>query len=236
MNGVVVGRRPCRPAREPNALGRCLKIGQAGRAAHAWISIIPDPHPLLMNPPPSPPSDVLQRARAGDRAAFAELVVAYQHVALRVATVVCGDPTEAADIVQDSFVRAHQALPTLRSDAAFRGWLLRAVANQAKNARRSTQRRQRRHLRLAATVLSVESVEDSALRALQADALLVAIGRLTEREREVLAYRYFAGLGEQETAEMLGIAAGTVKSRTARALASLRAIYQRSSSLAEDDR
>ena len=43
------------------------------------------------------------------------------------------------------------------------------------------------------------------------------------RDRQVLAYRYFAGLSEAETAQALGVATGTVKSRTARALARLRA-------------
>ena len=50
----------------------------------------------------------------------------------------------------------------------------------------------------------------------------VALGRIGARDRQVLAYRYFAGLSEAETAAAAGVAVGTVKSRTARALARLR--------------
>jgi RNA polymerase sigma-70 factor (ECF subfamily) len=52
--------------------------------------------------------------------------------------------------------------------------------------------------------------------------LLVALGRLRDEEREVIGARYFLGLSEAETAESLAIPAGTVKSRTARALGHLR--------------
>jgi RNA polymerase sigma-70 factor (ECF subfamily) len=53
--------------------------------------------------------------------------------------------------------------------------------------------------------------------------LLDAIGRLDERDRDVLVHRFLLGLDEQETAESLGIRRGTVKSRTSRALDRLRA-------------
>ena len=53
--------------------------------------------------------------------------------------------------------------------------------------------------------------------------LLDAVNQLGERDRDVLACRYFLELSEQETAEVLGVRQGTVKSRTARALERLRA-------------
>jgi RNA polymerase sigma-70 factor (ECF subfamily) len=52
--------------------------------------------------------------------------------------------------------------------------------------------------------------------------LLRALGRLDERDRDVLTCRYFLDLSEEETAEILGVRRGTVKSRTSRALARLR--------------
>ena len=55
-----------------------------------------------------------------------------------------------------------------------------------------------------------------------ARSLGLALGRIGPRDRQVLAYRYFAGLSEAETARAAGVAVGTVKSRTARALAHLR--------------
>jgi RNA polymerase sigma factor (sigma-70 family) len=53
--------------------------------------------------------------------------------------------------------------------------------------------------------------------------LRLALARIGARDRQVLAYRYFAGLSEAETARALDVATGTVKSRTARALGRLRA-------------
>jgi RNA polymerase sigma factor (sigma-70 family) len=64
--------------------------------------------------------------------------------------------------------------------------------------------------------------ETSVLDADDARELALALGRIAARDRQVLAYRYFAGLSETETARALDVAAGTVKSRTARALARLR--------------
>ena len=72
----------------------------------------------------------------------------------------------------------------------------------------------------------IGAARDPEASALDADAardLGVALGRIGARDRQVLAYRYFAGLSEAETARALDVATGTVKSRTARALTRLRA-------------
>ena len=168
-------------------------------------------------------TDLLQRARSGDRDAFAAIVRTYQAPALRLATIISGDSTEAYDIVQEAFVRAHQALATVRDGDSLRPWLLRIVANQAKNAQRSRWRRDTRHQRHAALrPPELAGPDELALGGLQAQTLLDAISRLSDTDRKVIACRFFAGLNEAETATALGVANGTVKSRTARALARLR--------------
>ena len=133
---------------------------------------------------------------------------------------------DAADAVQDAFVKAYGALSRFRGGAPIRPWLLRIVANEARNRRRSADRRAGLALRAAASRRRATSCAPSPESAVLADEtrgqLLVALGRLRDEEREVIGARYFLGLSEAETAESLAIPAGTVKSRTARALGHLR--------------
>jgi len=166
---------------------------------------------------------LVRRAQAGDRAAFGAIVRAHQAAALRLATIICGDSTEAYDIVQDSFVKAFHALPRMRSTESLRPWMMRIVANQSKNARRSRARRDARVERqIRMRVDDAPTTDDVVLTTVAAEQLVDAVGRLSADDRHVIACRYFAGLNEAETASALGVARGTVKSRTARALARLR--------------
>lgn len=175
-----------------------------------------------------PPSDaaLAQRAREGDERAFEELVRLYQGIAFRTAYLLTGSSTEAEEAAQAGFVKAWSALPRFRQGAEFRPWLLRIVANEAHNRRRSASRREALSRRAAiedASGDAVPSPEAVALGEERRRLLLDAVNRLDERDRDVLACRYFLELSEQETAEVLGVRRGTVKSRTARALERLRA-------------
>ncbi len=168
-------------------------------------------------------ADLVARARAGDDAAFGALVGRYQAAALRLAAVISGSTDDAADIAQEALVKAHRSLPKLTDPAMVRSWMLRIVANEAKNHLRARDRRHRRESRYGSwTVAAMPDPETSVLDADDAHELALALGRIAARDRQVLAYRYFAGLSETETARALDVAAGTVKSRTARALARLR--------------
>jgi RNA polymerase sigma factor (sigma-70 family) len=175
-----------------------------------------------------PPTDaaLAERARQGDERAFEELVRAYQGIAFRAAYLLTGSAADAEDAVQTGFVKAWSALGRFRRGAEFRPWLLRIVANEAHNRRRSAQRRDALTLRAAALDASggaVPSPEATALEHERTRELLDAVNRLDQRDRDVLACRYFLELSERETAEVLGVRHGTVKSRTARALERLRA-------------
>jgi RNA polymerase sigma factor (sigma-70 family) len=173
-------------------------------------------------------TDLVARARAGDNDAFGALVGRYQTAALRLAAAISGSAVDAADIAQEAFVKAHRSLPRLADPTMVRSWMLRIVANEAKNHLRGRDRRRLRDARYGAWV--VATVPDPEVSALGADAakdLGLALGRIGQRDRQMLAYRYFAGLSEAETAAAAGIALGTVKSRTARALARLRTEMER---------
>src|SRR5206468_2976833 len=155
--------------------------------------------------------------------AYEDLVRRYQQVALRVAAVVAG-PSDADDVVQESFVRAFGALGRFRTGEPFRPWLLRIVVNQARNRRRAAARREQLALRAAVRPSgdAASSPEGAAVAGDERRALLDALDRLPERERLVIACRYLAQLSEAETAAALGVPAGTVKSRLARGLARMR--------------
>ena len=93
--------------------------------------------------------ELVGRARAGDRPAYGELVRRHQVVALRLAAGICGSTEEARDIAQDAFVQGYRSLSRYRAEAPVRSWLLRIVANHAKNAVRSSARRRGREDRSA---------------------------------------------------------------------------------------
>ena len=165
---------------------------------------------------------LVERARRGDLAAFESLVHAYESLVFRVAFVIAGDATDAEEAAQDAFVKAHRALGRFRPGEPFRPWLLTIVANEARNRRRARGRRAGLALRAAAEPEAAgEDPEAAALATERRERLLRAIERLRNDDRDVLACRYFLELSEEETAAALGIARGTVKSRTHRALARL---------------
>ena len=173
---------------------------------------------------PSEDAELTARARDGDVAAYEELVTRYQALAFRVAWLVVRHRGEAEDAVQDAFVKAYYALPRFRPGAPFRPWLLRIVANEARNRGRSTRRHDRLTLRAAATDGPAQSPspEGVALARDDAETLTAALDRLPERDRLVIAYRYLFEMTEAETADALGVRPGTVKSRLSRAMVRLR--------------
>jgi RNA polymerase sigma factor (sigma-70 family) len=148
----------------------------------------------------------------------------YQGIAFRTAYLLTGSAADAEDAAQAGFVKAWMALPRFRRGAPFKPWLLRIVANEAHNRRRSAGRLEVLRLRAtAATPLgdAAPSPEGAALESEQRVELLAAVQRLGDRDRDILTCRYLLELSEEETAEVLDVRRGTVKSRTARALARL---------------
>jgi RNA polymerase sigma-70 factor (ECF subfamily) len=176
-----------------------------------------------------PPEDLAlaERARRGDERAFEELVRMYQDLAFRTAFLLTRSASDAEEAAQTGFIKAWTALPRFRRGAPFKPWLLRIVANEAHNRRRAAGRRAELALRAAAALPpgdAAPSPEGAAVEHERRDELLGLVSRLDERDRDVITCRYFLELSEQETAEVLGVRLGTVKSRTARALARLQEV------------
>ena len=150
---------------------------------------------------------------------------AYQGIAFRTAYLIAGSASEAEDAAQEGFVKAWAALHRFRAGAPFRPWILRIVANEARNRRRAAGRRAHLTLRTVAATPAGEAAPSPEATALDAERrveLLKALNGLREDDRLVIACRYFLGLTEEETAGALGWRRGTVKSRLSRALGRLR--------------
>lgn len=166
-------------------------------------------------------ADLIARARASDQHAIETLVRRYQDVAFRVACLITGDSDEAQDAAQTGFIKAFRSLDTFRDGAPFRPWLLRIVANEAKNRVRSTVRQATAPLDERIVAFD-PSPEELAERNEQQRELLAAVRHLNEDDRQIIAYRYFLDLSEAEMAGLLDCPRGTVKSRLSRATSRLR--------------
>ena len=170
-------------------------------------------------------TQLVEQAQRGDTGAYERLVQRYQELAFRTAYLITGEAAAAEDAAQEALVKAYYALPRFRAGAPFRPWLLRIVANEARNRRTAAGRRVTLALRAAEDGASggvAPSPEAAALAGEQRTLLLHALSDLREEDRLVLAYRYFWDLSEAEMAAALGCARGTVKSRLSRALQRLR--------------
>ena len=174
--------------------------------------------------------ELIERARAGDLGAYDVLVLRHEQVAFRTAVLLTRGAMEAQDAVQDAFVKAHAALGRFRAGAEFRPWLLAIVANEARNRRRSAGRRAALAIRIAEDRPMGEaapSPEATVLDHERRSELAAAIDRWGDDDRAVIGCRYLLELSEAETAEVLRVPKGTVKSRLSRGLARLRVELER---------
>ena len=164
----------------------------------------------------------LARARAGDVAAFGALVRRPQERVFCFLHRMLDAREEAMELSQDVFVKAWQALPGWRPEAAFSTWLLQIARNAALD-----QLRRRQVVRFAPLEEGLEVADEApgpearyATRERQAQ-LERALQRLAAEHREILLLREVEGLAYGELTSVLGIAEGTVKSRLARARSAL---------------
>jgi RNA polymerase sigma factor (sigma-70 family) len=161
----------------------------------------------------------------------------HEQIAFRTAYLITGDAAEAEDAAQEAFVKAYYALARFRPGASLRPWLLKIVANEARNHRVARGRRTRL-LRAAADLPSAPvapSPETAAEANERREQLLRAVGNLRDQDRQVVVFRYFLDLSEVEMAAALGCRRGTVKSRLSRALHRLRGLMGRAPSDDEEE-
>jgi len=171
---------------------------------------------------PSDEHDLVDRARGGDVDAYAALLAAHQGAARRLAAAL-GGSGDADEVTQDAFIKAWYGLAGFREGGAFRPWLLRIVANEARNRRRAAGRRAGYELRFATDRAAAQpgtapSPEAAVLLTESRRSVVDALAALPEGLRDVVACRHLLDLDERETAAVLSLPRGTVKSRTSRGL------------------
>ena len=137
---------------------------------------------------------------------------------VRLAALLLDDVGSCEEVVQDAFVRVWQREPDLRSPDRLPAYLRSAVLNGARSRLRH-RFVQRRHL--AAAPDAAPAAEVAAMAGDVDRSVLQALRALPERQREVLALRYYLDLTEAEIAATLGISAGSVKTHAHRGLAAL---------------
>jgi RNA polymerase sigma-70 factor (ECF subfamily) len=170
-------------------------------------------------------SDLVSRAQAGDHDAFASLYHSHVGRVHAVCLRLAGDTAAAAELTQDVFVRAWEALPAFRGDSALGSWLHRLAVNVFLGDRRSSGRREKRVFS-AAEPAHLERPTDSSQPGLGMD-LENAISGLPERARLVFVLHDVEGYQHAEIAEMTGIATGTSKAQLFRARRLLREALER---------
>ncbi len=173
---------------------------------------------------------LIARAQRGDAQAYESLVRQYEQIVFRAAWLVTRDEHEAADVAQESFVRAYRALGSFKMGQPFRPWLLRIVTNQALNRVKTAQRRARMTERYGSEMIARQedpSPDHVIVAHEQNERLLEAVSRLADDEQTLIALRYFLELPEAEVADVLKVPLGTVKSRLHRTLGRLRDMIRR---------
>lgn len=163
-------------------------------------------------------SDLLQRCRAGDQAAWRDLVARHTRRVFNVAYRFVGRVDEAEDLTQEVFIKVYQSLDRYRqSEGSFTTWLTTVARNQVIDNYRRRREEKRRRLENPEILDVIASPEEGPLRGLERDERVEFVRRglraLPADLREPLILCDLQGLPYEEVASILHVPLGTVKSR-----------------------
>jgi RNA polymerase sigma-70 factor (sigma-E family) len=142
---------------------------------------------------------------------------------VRLAALLVRDVATAEEVVQDSFIAMHTAWRRIRDNDKALSYLRQSVVNRSRSVLRHRVVVDRNAPKPAP---DMPSAEQGALTLLERTAVVSALRSLPPRQREALVLRYYGDLSEAQIATTMGISRGAVKSHTARAIASLRAVLE----------
>ncbi|MET8679054.1 SigE family RNA polymerase sigma factor [Streptomyces sp. NPDC004647] len=151
---------------------------------------------------------------------FSSYVRARGPVLLRTARSLTANPCDAEDLLQTALTKTYLAWERIEDHRALDGYVRRALVNT-----RTSQWRKRKVDEFACDELperETTPAPDPAEQQVLRDAMWRAVVRLPDRQRAMVVLRYYEDLSEVQTAELLGVSVGTVKSAVSRALSKLR--------------
>ena len=168
--------------------------------------------------PIADPGALMPERRAARDADFAAYLHARQASVLRTAYLLTGDRHTAEDLAQTAFAKLYLAWDRVRDQGSMDGYLRRILVNENNSLwRRGWKRREHATDEVPEPAPAIDEYDDG-----RSAALWDLVQTLPKKARAVLVLRYYEELSEAETAEVLGVSVGTVKSQTSRALAALR--------------
>jgi RNA polymerase sigma-70 factor (ECF subfamily) len=184
----------------------------------------------------------IRRCRSGDIRGLDALMARHQVQALRVAYLLTGNRMQAEDVVQDSFLQVFRTIKHFRPDRPFAPWLHGIVAHVARQRLRGSSRRREVSLNALSSAGSTHASDamstlrraplegsdpvEAAELAEQRRALLDALSALTQKQREAVVLRYYAGCNDRELASILGCSSGTARQRVHAGLAALERVIR----------
>jgi RNA polymerase sigma-70 factor (sigma-E family) len=164
----------------------------------------------------------VERPPSNAEAALEELYAAHWRSLVRLSVLLVRDQGTAEEVVQDAYVALYRRWDRLRDHGQALAYLRQSVVNGSRSVLRRRGTAQRWLAREAGAVprldVTADPADDNSRRALVLDTMAA----LPDRQREVLALRYYLDLSEAEIADALGIAAGTVKSHASRGAEAMR--------------
>lgn len=181
---------------------------------------------------------LVAQAMAGNMAAVEKLILKYQDRIYNTILKLCGNDADAAELAQDSFVKAIQGLKDFRAQSSFYTWLFRIAVNNTLNFCKKSSRLNFESLhrevdeetgsQLKDYLVDGNSLEPSELAAKKevSSLILKALEKLDPQQRAVVVLRDIEQMSYNEIAETLDIEIGTVKSRIARGRKNLRDIIE----------
>lgn len=180
-------------------------------------------------------NEIIQSVLKGSVNDFEKLVTAYEKNVYNLALRMVGDPEDAADMTQETFIKAYRALSGFRGDSKFSSWLYRIASNVCLDFLRSRSRHPQISLsgadeddRTAFELPDMsQNPEEQLMKKLSMEAVRRGLGQLPEQQRQILVLRELGGLSYAELAQTLGLEEGTVKSRIFRARKRLCALLLR---------
>ncbi|QDT62143.1 ECF RNA polymerase sigma factor SigW [Stieleria bergensis] len=165
--------------------------------------------------------ELIDRALAGDRSAFSELVQRNQERLFASMMQVTGSPEEAEEVVQEAFIRAFIKLDSFQKNSQFFTWIYRIAFNSALTRQRKKRAKisldQIREEKGMEVVGDHATVDEPMLRDERVQMVRQAIDTLTHEHRQILILREMDEFAYEEIAEILQISIGTVRSRLSRA-------------------